>query len=324
MRVTMLCGLAVALMAHSAAGLSLTECTEAGLCDVNEGMTEVPDFGFTVSGKITVDVLAPCSSVNGGEVAVALYVSGETYTATGALWQKDGCGLDGSPVWTLSAAFDLGVVVRGITLNGASIVLVRDEDAWTGTVSGTASNLFGGAGGEGAVVLTADFSAEAGLTALRGDVTLAGDGVSFSGTVATDGTTSTEGAAGGRVCGGAGVVDVHPRNKGVCGAWVCGGCAGGWDGDTVVCGGDTGEGGRWGMEREREWDCSAVRGDCGGVDGVCGREACGAGSVDDVCDRKRAAERVTGVRLRAGGHVRNVDRDVWRGAEDVWGGGACL
>ena len=191
MRVTMLCGLAVALMAHSAAGLSLTECTEAGLCDVNEGMTEVPDFGFTVSGKITVDVLAPCSSVNGGEVAVALYVSGETYTATGALWQKDGCGLDGSPVWTLSAAFGLDVAVRGITLNGASIVLVRDEDAWTGTVSGTASSLFGGAGGEGAVVLTADFSAEAGLTALRGDVTLAGDGVSFSGTVATDGMTST-------------------------------------------------------------------------------------------------------------------------------------
>ena len=192
MRVTMLCGLAVALMTHSAdAGPSLTECTEAGLCEVNEGMTEVPDFGFTVSGKVTVNVLAPCSSVNGGEVAVALYVSGETYTATGALWQEDGCGLDGSPVWTLSAAFDLDVAVRGITLNGASMVVVRDEDAWTGTVSGTASSLFGGAGGEGVVVLTADFSAEAGLTALRGDVTLAGDGVSFSGTVATDGTTST-------------------------------------------------------------------------------------------------------------------------------------
>ena len=191
MRVTMLCGLAVALMAHRTdAGLSLTECTEEGLCDVNDGMTQVPDFGFTVTGKITVNVLAPCSSVNGGEVAVALYVAGETYTATGSLWQKDGCGLDGNPVWTLSASFALDVVVRGITMNTVSVVVVH-EDAWTGTVSGTASSLFGGAGGEGAVVLTADFSAAEGLTVLRGDVTLAGGGVSFSGTVATDGTTST-------------------------------------------------------------------------------------------------------------------------------------
>ena len=191
MRVTLLC-VAVALLARGAdASLDLTHCTGA-TCDVGEALPDpLPEFGFSVMGTIAVNATALCASGNGGEVALALYVAGETYSGTAALWQQDGCGADGvTPVWTVSASLDLDIVVNGITLEGVSIEAVH-ETAWAGTVSGTASSLFGGAGAEGAVLLAADFSAETGLTALRGDVTLVGDGVFFSGTVATDGTTST-------------------------------------------------------------------------------------------------------------------------------------
>ena len=191
MRVILLC-VAVALLARGAdASLDLTHCT-GETCNVGEALPDPhPEFGFSVTGTIAVNATALCASRNGGEVALALYVAGETYSGTAALWQQDGCGADGvTPVWTVSASLDLDIVVNGITLQGVSIEAVH-ETAWAGTVSGTASSLFGGAGAEGAVLLAADFSAETGLTALRGDVTLAGDGVSFSGTVATDGTTST-------------------------------------------------------------------------------------------------------------------------------------
>ena len=136
---------------------------------------------FSGSGTLGVDLAAYAGPTLAGDVVTVerlLY-----YSQTGA--------------WDVAVRMAEGssVDVLGLSVSDVSVALALAHGGggadWAGTVGGTVSSLFGGAGGEGAVAVTADFSAETGLTALRGDVTLVGNGVSFSGTLVTDGTTST-------------------------------------------------------------------------------------------------------------------------------------